>query len=305
MKRIAVLAIGVGLAGTACGGRGAVSLGPAPAGAARAASPSASPTPQPPSPKAAKGPSPQPSPSTPQPAAGHVSVQVWFDRNGKLLITSRTGASTPAVAHLAMTELLAGPSPAERTAGVSTVIPASTRLLDVGISGGTATVDLSGAFESGASSATMNMRIAQVVFTLTQFSTVRNVRFAIDGQPRTTVGGEPVQQSQTRAMFDSLLPPILVERPVPGATVSSPVTVSGTADVFEATVTVRILDANGKEIARTFTTASCGTGCRGTFSVDVTYRLSHGQSGTIQVLDYSAKDGSPENVQDVPVTLAG
>jgi hypothetical protein len=149
----------------------------------------------------------------------------------------------------------------------------------------------------------MRLRIADVVYTLTQFSTVRGVRFDIDGQSRATVGGVPVQQAQTRAMWDSTLPPILVESPVIGARVSSPVTVTGTADVFEATVTVRILDENGREIARTFTTATCGTGCRGTFSIAVSYHLPHEQAGTIEVLDYSAKDGSPENVQDIPVTL--
>jgi Immunoglobulin-like domain of bacterial spore germination len=59
---------------------------------------------------------------------------------------------------------------------------------------------------------------------------------------------------------------------VPGGvagTLSSPVTVSGTADVFEAMVSVRILDSAGNQIARTFSTASCGTGCRGRYSIPV------------------------------------
>ena len=79
---------------------------------------------------------------------------------------------------------------------------------------------------------------------------------------------------------------------------------SGTADVFEATVSVRILDSAGHEIARTFTTATCGTGCRGDYSVTIAYSVPRTQPGTIVVFESSAKDGQPVNVQQIPVTLA-
>src|SRR5439155_17234603 len=67
---------------------------------------------------------------------------------------------------------------------------------------------------------------------------------------------------------------------------------------------VRILDANGHELARAFTTATCGTGCRGDYSISVKYRVAHQQSGTVEVMDYSAKDGSPGNVVDILVILS-
>ena len=150
----------------------------------------------------------------------------------------------------------------------------------------------------------MPLRIAQVVYTLTQFPTVTGVRFAINGQGVTVVGGVPVQSPQTRAMYSGYLPAITVRSPVIGARVTSPVTVSGTADVFEATVSVRIGDSAGQEIARTFTTASCGTGCRGDYSVTVSYSVPRTQPGTVEVFESSAKDGQPVNVQLIPVTLA-
>ena len=78
---------------------------------------------------------------------------------------------------------------------------------------------------------------------------------------------------------------------------------AGTANVFEATVSLRILDAGGKEIARTFTTATCGSGCRGDYSVSVPYRVDRPQAGTIVVFESSAKDGRPIHVVRVPVTL--
>jgi hypothetical protein len=86
--------------------------------------------------------------------------------------------------------------------------------------------------------------------------------------------------------------------------VGNPVAVSGTADVFEATVSVRILNSAGHEIARTFTNASCGTGCRGVYSVTIPYSVPRTQPGTIVVFESSAKDGQPVNVQQIPVTLA-
>src|SRR5438093_276910 len=86
------------------------------------------------------------------------------------------------------------------------------------------------------------LRIGQVVYTLTQYSTISKVRLVGDSK------------TYTRQSFEDLLPPIVVETPLIGQRVSSPVTISGTANVFEATVSIRILDANGNELANTFTT---------------------------------------------------
>jgi hypothetical protein len=105
-------------------------------------------------------------------------------------------------------------------------------------------------------------------------------------------------------MYSGYLPAITVQSPVIGEQVTSPVTISGTADVFEAVVSVRILDPAGNEIARTFTTASCGTGCRGDYSVTVSYPVPRTEPGTIEVFESSAKNGLPVNVQLIPVTLA-
>ena len=55
-----------------------------------------------------------------------------------------------------------------------------------------------------------------------------------------------------------------------------------------------------------FQTATCGTGCRGTFSVHVRYHVSGtGVAGTVMVFEASAESGKPVNVQRIPVTLNG
>ena len=90
---------------------------------------------------------------------------------------------------------------------------------------------------------------------------------------------------------------------MPGDTVISPIEIVGTADVFEATVSYRLLDENGDVIASGVATALCGTGCRGSFEVALDYEVDHDQDGTLEVFEESAKDGRPTNVVSIPVTL--
>jgi sporulation and spore germination protein/immunoglobulin-like protein involved in spore germination len=301
MKRLPILIVSVGLL-AACGTGGAGKLGPVPTGAARTASPAApAGTTQP---AGGQSPAPVPTATSPQSAAGQVSLQAWFTRQGKLFGTQRGVPATASVGRAALDQLLAGPSSAESAAGLRSLIPAGTQLLGLTISSGTATVDLSSSFTSGASPSTMPLRIAQVVYTLAQFPSVTGVQFKVDGQGVTVLGGVPVQSPQTTAMYDGYLPAITVQNPVIGARLSSPVTVSGTADVFEAVVSVRILDSAGNQIARTFSTASCGTGCRGGYSIPVSYTVTRAEPGTIEVFETSPKNGQPVNVQLIPVMLA-
>jgi hypothetical protein len=99
------------------------------------------------------------------------------------------------------------------------------------------------------------------------------------------------------------LPPIAVALPQRGMTVSSPVHIVGSADVFEATVSIRIRDATNNVIAKSFTTATCGTGCRGDFDAFVDFEVGQEQQGMIEVYEASAQDGTPINVVEIPVTL--
>src|SRR5205807_9452044 len=80
-------------------------------------------------------------------------------------------------------------------------------------------------------------------------------------------------------------------------------TVSGTADVFEGTVSIRVIAGEGTVLADTTTQTSCGTGCRGTWSADVPYTLDTRETGVIEVFEASAKDGTPTNVVRIPVIL--
>lgn len=85
---------------------------------------------------------------------------------------------------------------------------------------------------------------------------------------------------------------IVVETPSPGDSVSSPVTIAGTASVFEGTVQIRILGEDGEEIASTFATASAGAPGRGDFSKRVTFSVPAPQEGVIEAYEADAASGS-------------
>jgi sporulation and spore germination protein/immunoglobulin-like protein involved in spore germination len=236
-----------------------------------------------------------------------VSLEVWFARSDGLVAVRRTHEQTPRVASAAIDALLAGPTSAERNSGISTAVPNETRLLGIAIRNGVATVDLTSEYQSGGGSLSMQTRLGQVVYTLTQFPTVRKVRFRLDGTPVDVFSSEGIVLDHPvgRSDYVNLLPAIEVAKPAADASVTSPVTVAGTANVFEANVSVEVLDANGKVVGKTFTTATCGTGCRGKYSVPVTFKVDKEQRGTIVVHDDDAAGtGTPPHVVRVPVTLS-
>jgi hypothetical protein len=232
-------------------------------------------------------------------AAQLMPARAYFLRDEKVAISESRVPKSPAVARSAVELLLAGPPP-----GLATAIPAGTRLRGLSIADGIATVDLSREFESGGGSASMLGRLAEVVYTLTQFPSVTGVTFEIEGERVTTLGGEGVtlDRPQTRADYEDQTPIILVETPVPGDTVSSPVRLAGTSNVFEANMHLDVYQGETK-IVDTFFTASSGSGERGTFETTVPLDV----TGAVRIVLYapSAEDGSPQHQVDVPVTVAG
>ena len=69
-------------------------------------------------------------------------------------------------------------------------------------------------------------------------------------------------------------------------------------------MTIRILDAKERELAETFTTATCGSGCRGDFSAHVPFRVDREQPGTLVLSDDDADgDGQPQHEVRVPIVL--
>lgn len=141
------------------------------------------------------------------------ALEVWFARGGRLVEALRTHTATPRVATAALAALLAGPTRAERAAGLTTDIPRGTRLLGVTIANGVASVDLTSGYEAGADARSLQLRLAQVVYTLTQFPTVKAVRFELNGAPVNVssssgiVLGHPVGRADYKSL-GPIVPPL-------------------------------------------------------------------------------------------------
>lgn len=236
------------------------------------------------------------------------SVLVYFTRGEYLGVSAReveAAGSEQALAEAAMRELLKGPNAAEKEFGLGTVVPTETALSSVRIADGVATVDLSSAYKSGGGSLSMLLRVAQVTYTLTQFDGVKSVSFMLDGKPVEAIGGEGIIVSPpvTRAGFEGQAPPILVESPTPGASVASPVKVRGSANVFEAQLTVEITDPEGRIVATKQVMASSGTGTRGDFSAEIPFKIGRSGLGEVIFSSASPKDGKRINVVEIPVQM--
>jgi len=94
---------------------------------------------------------------------------------------------------------------------------------------------------------------------------------------------------------------IVVETPFANGDVGSPVSVTGTADVLGAEVTVRVLDGRGNELAQSIVKASCGDGCAGGFAAELFFFVEEAQPGWVEVSGASPEGPAPR--VRVPVTL--
>jgi spore germination protein GerM len=302
VARLSLVALAVLLAAPelliACGGTAA----PHPTATVTVtASPSASPTAS-------------PSPKTIPSGTASSSVSVYFLRpidgsqpdHGPFIATAhRAVPATQAVATAAMNALLGGPTERERGIHMSTAIPAGTALRGLTIADGIATVDLSGAFQSGGDTLSTMGRLAQVVYTLTQFPTVsKGVVFEVDGKVVKAFGGEGVTLSrpQRRSDYESVTPPIFVENPAPFDNAVGKAYVYGTANVFEATFRAKLLDAAGRTITTMTVTATSGSGTRGRFSFNVPI-MTTATAGELLVWDPSAENGSALHTVAIPLTF--
>lgn len=259
--------------------------------------------------------------SEPSSPSGTTVVRAYFILDGPvrsagLVPVLREVPATTAVARAAMDALLDGPSADERGASpaISTMVPGGTELLGLSIESGVATVDLSGEFESPGGILSDLGRLGQVVYTLTQFPTVESVAFRIEGRPVRLFGshdmvldapvGRADADNASESVFEPVLPAIFVDGPAWGGTLGNPGRVTGTANTFEAWLMVSLHDASGEVLYSSPATATCGSGCRGTFDVAFAYRVSNARWGTLRVLDGDESGETQGITRDYPVWLS-
>ncbi len=109
-------------------------------------------------------------------------------------------ANNPEVAlEAAFRRLLAGPT----SSAVTTTIPEGTKLRSITTQKDGVHIDLSQAFTSGGGSASMQARLAQILYTATSSDPKSKVWISVEGEPLETLGGEGLflEQPITRQNF--------------------------------------------------------------------------------------------------------
>jgi len=226
-----------------------------------------------------------------------MAVETYFYRGAALRPVVVRVPRSQAVATAAVRALIEGPP-----AGWRTAVPRGASLLGVEVASGTATVVLSHDLDSAPRTVQ-----AQLVYTLTQFPSVRRVRISTGlghaAVPLADGSGRTLLRPATRADYSDLTPAaqIFVATPLRGTTVSSPVRVSGTASVFEATLVLEVW-SGGKRLEQRSVTASAGAPERGTWtqSLDLapaSYRL--------VLYEPSAENGAPLHTTTVDFRVGG
>jgi hypothetical protein len=104
----------------------------------------------------------------------------------------------------------------------------------------------------------------------------------------------------TRSVSDR----IAVYQPRPGAEVSRDLQLTGAARVFEASVSWRLKDSTGREVASGHFLASLGSSpVWGTFDTRIAIPPSVSGNVTLELFEASARDGSPQGIVQVPLTV--
>ena len=136
--------------------------------------------------------------------------------------------------------------------------------------------------------ARLQTRLGQMVYTLTQFPTVKSVALPDRGRTRRRDGPEADR------LTSRCCPTIWVDRPAFNAAIGNPAHVTGNANVFEATFRISILDGSGKVLADSRSWRRAAPVAAGRSTRRSRTPSPRRQYGTLRVYDPSAKDGTPD-----------
>jgi len=111
----------------------------------------------------------------------------------------------------------------------------------------------------------------------------------------------PETRTRTEEISDAN---IRVTAPVPNETVGSPFEIRGEARVFESQFNWKLKGDDGAVLSEGNATAMASDmGQFGPFVISVKYGYPSGGAGTLEVFDYSAKDGSVTDLVSIPLQL--
>lgn len=117
-------------------------------------------------------------------------IRLWFTGGEQFSVVNRTIQTYRTKALPTINALLRGPTSPERAQNIATQIPAGVRVVRLTLSGSAAVLELSPEFLKGiprtgrsdAQEISLNARLGQVIYTLTQFSQITSAKVLSDGQ---------------------------------------------------------------------------------------------------------------------------
>jgi germination protein M len=246
-----------------------------------------------------------------------MEVRLWYivsGANGFFLAPEKHSIpSSQAVAKAALEELIHG-----KAQDKDHVVPYSpkSQIRSVTIKDQVATVDWSAAVlrDHQAGSEVEALGIQQVVYTLTEFSTIGEVRFTVEGKTRGTASnGSDIESwwghvgldGQPFVRADSLenVEPIILWTPAESASSAGTITLRGEVvspdGSHRDTMAVRLLDASGREVLRTTIYATRDPSGHQPWRLVYEKTIAFtppktAQAWTVQIAHLSLKDGSVE-----------
>ncbi len=240
---------------------------------------------------------PVPPPGKDEPALMDIAVYYIKSTNTDFYLVREvhTITETSRIFEAAVEELVQG-NP--QTDGAFRILPPETQVKEIRVAENLATVNFSEeVLNANTGSAGEALGIQSIVNTLTEFEEIDRVAFEVEETPDERVkdwwghvGLE--QQPFARDLSSVREPAIWLYEPAPNQEVSSPLTVRGSARVFEATVNLRLLSDNGNILEETFTTATEGAPGRGEFEAVLKNTPPASTKGTLEVFWSNPKDGS-------------
>jgi hypothetical protein len=191
--------------------------------------------------------------------------------------------------------------------GLQTAIPDDVIVQGTRVEGERIIADMNQAFLDGAGGTLADFTMLnQLVYTLTYGNEDGEVLFTVNGEPVTAFGGHGLDLTQplnreTYLDLDQLQLHLI--------NLTSPIVrqedgtylVEGVANVFEAALTVAVLDAEGEVVHEEPVLASCGGPCWGEFFAEIDADLVVPGESSIRVFTYSMEDDSVSEAITIPI----
>jgi hypothetical protein len=161
-----------------------------------------------------------------------------------------------------------------------------------------AEVSLSQQFALAGPADVLAARLAQVVYTITNFPNVSKVEIEIGKVQLTNFGGVNLTDPVGRAQVTTALPPVLLVSPAVGQSAQGSLAVSGitsAAGVYELSLT----DAQGHLLATVTNTSVVG----GTFTQTIPFSVTSSQTGTLSLFAKPTSATLPSQTVTFPLAI--